>query len=243
MDSHQSDVNFSDLPEATWLEIIKVCESDSLYSIYLVNKLFQQIIKNKELLPFRICLVMDPTTCKYGRQNLENSTIDFLSHHKFLQKNKRYELKFLTYAEFDKRFNNPQLNPMINMLEIDTDIFRPISDYGSILERVFYIPKLRILSLANIKTIPWNFTQIFSKNSFWQHLNICNGILSSFMDFSTCSFVKLSLDNINCRNGISIKMPHCLEECDLSCYQTKVGILSNCFTEFQMSHCKKLNTL
>jgi hypothetical protein len=243
MDSHQSNVNFTDLPEDIWLEIIKICEPDSLYSIYLVNKLFQQRIKNKKLLPFRICLVMDPTTCKYGRQNLENSTIDFLSHHKFLQKTNHYELKFLEYIEFDKRFNNPQLNPMINMLEIDIKIFHPISEYRSRLERVFYIPKIRMLSLVNIETIPWKFTQIFSKNSFWRYLNLRNGILSSFMDFSTCSFVKFNLDNVNCQNDTYIKMPYCLKECDLNCYQTKVGILSNCFIKFQMSHCKELNTL
>jgi hypothetical protein len=201
MNSPQSNVNLPDFPvllKEIWFKIIEICQLDSLYSMYLVNKLFQQRIKNKKLLPSRIFLVMDSTTCEYGRQNLENSTNDFLSHHKLLQGTKRYELKFLTYAELDKLFNNPQLSPMINMLEIDTNIFRPISHYGSRLERVLYIPKIRMLSLVNIISIPRDFTEICSKNTFWRYLSLRNGILSSFMDFSTCSFVKFSLDNVNC---------------------------------------------
>jgi hypothetical protein len=241
MDSHQSDVNFSDLPEETWLEIIKVCEPDSLYAIYLVNKLFQQRIKNRELLPFRICLVMEPEMCEYGRKNLENSTKDFLSHHKFLQKIKHYKLEFLTHEEFLNHFNNPQLISMINMLEIGVNTFYPDS-YLSILEQVYRFPNIKMLSLINC-IIPENSLESCFKNHSLRYLSFRDGILSSFIDFSTCSFVKFSLEDANCLNGTSITMPRCLKKYDLSCGLIDVVSSSNYTVKFRMSHCKKLKTL
>jgi hypothetical protein len=79
-------------------------------------------------------------------------------------------------------------------------------------------------------------------------LKLRGGILSSsLIDFSTGSFVKFSLDNVDCENGTSIIMPNYLKKCDLSCYLSHhvkmVGPLSNIIIKFQMSHCKELNTL
>jgi hypothetical protein len=242
MDSHQSNVNFTDLPEDIWLKIIKICEPDSLYAIYLVNKLFQQRIKNKKLLPSRIFLVMDSTTCEYGRQNLKNSTIDFLSHHKFLQKTNHYELKFLEYAKFLELFKNLQLNPMINMLEIGINIFHSPHNYRAILEQVHRFPNIKMLSLINLM-ISENILEPCFKNHSLRYLSFRDGTLSSFIDFSMCSFVKFSLDSANCLNGTSITMPRCLKKCDLSCYLMDIASLSNYTVKFQMSHCKELNTL
>jgi hypothetical protein len=247
MDSHQSNVNFTDLPEDIWLEIIKVCEPKLLYSMYLVNKLFQQIIEDMNLLPPRlICSAKNLTMCKKSWENLENSTKDFLSHHKFLQETKHYELKFLTHEDLFLNSFNKTLSSMINMLEIDTNINGSGSNYQSILESVFYLPNITVLSLAHLTTIPENISMICSKNSL-RYLKLRDGILYSFMDFSTCSFVNFSLDNMYCKNGTSIKMPHCLKKCDLSCYLSHhmkvVGPDSNIFVQFQMSHCKELKTL
>jgi hypothetical protein len=170
-------------------------------------------------------------------ENLENSTKDFLSHHKFLQETKHYELEFLTYTELPKLFNNLQLSPMINMLEIDFEY-----DYRPILESVLYPPNITILSLVRLTTIPENFSRICSKNSL-RYLKLRNGVLSSSMDFSTCSFVNFRLDSMGCESDTSIKMPHCLKKCDLSCYLMEEELLSNYFIEIQMSHCKELKTL
>jgi hypothetical protein len=237
---HQS---LLDVPKDILFKVIEVCEPDSLYSMYLVNKSFQQIIEDMKLLLFRICSVKDPTTCNNSRRNLESFTNDFLGHHKFLQGIKHYKIEFWTYTELQERFNNPQLSPMINLLEIDTNIFRPIYNYRSMLEKVLCLPKIRMLSLINVTTIPRKFAQICSKNTFWRYLKLRDGTLSLFMDFSTCSFVNFSLDNMNCKSGTYIKMPHCLKECDLSCYLMEVELLSNYSIKFQMSHCKDLKTL
>jgi hypothetical protein len=243
MNSHQSNVNFTDLPEDIWLEIIKICEPDSLYSMYLVNKLFQQRIKNKKLLPLWICLVMEPEMFEDSWKNLESSTNNFLSHHKFLQKTKHYKLEFLTHEKFINHFNNShQSISMINMLEIDTDIFHPLDSYPSILEQLHRFPNIKMLSLINL-IISENFLGSCFKNHSLRYLSFRDAILSSFIDFSTCSFVKFSLDNANCKNGTSITMPCCLKKCDLSCCLMDVVLSSNYTVKFQMSHCKKLNTL
>jgi hypothetical protein len=238
MNSPQSNVNLLNLPEEIWLEIIEVCELDSLYSMYLVNKLFQQRMKNMNLLPLWTCSVSNSSTCKTNRENLEKFTNNFLSHHKFLQWIKHHKLEFLTYPELDKLFKNSQLSPMINMLEID---FKHVN--WTILESVRYFPNITMLSFLNVLMISEKFPEICSKNHFLQYLNLRDGVLPLFMDFGTCSFVNFSLDNVTCINGTSIKMPHCLKKCDLSCYQMQIGLLLNSSIEFQMSHCKELKIL
>jgi hypothetical protein len=244
MNPHQSNVNLPGLPEEIWFEIIEVCELDSLYSMYLVNKLFQQRMKNMNLLPLWIFSVSNSFTCEINRENLERFTINFLGHHKFLQWIKHHKLEFLTYSELDKLFNNQKLSSMINMLEIDISyIVCSGYNYQSILEKVLHFPNITMLSLVRSRVIPRDFPEICSKNHFLQYLNLCDGILPLFMDFGTCSFVNFSLDNVSCKSGTSIKMPCCLKKCDLSCYQSHVGLLPNNSIEFQMSHCKELKTL
>jgi hypothetical protein len=243
MSSHQSNVNLLNLPKEIWFKIIEICQLDSLYSMYLVNKLFQQRIKNMNLLPpLWIWLVMSHIMYKYILKNPKRTTKFFLSHHKFLQETKHYKLGFLTHEKFLNPFDSPQLISMINMLEIDVNIIHSPQSYQLIFEKVNRFPNIKILSFVNATILPRNLPELCSEIPL-RHLNLRDSILSSSMDFSTCSFVKLSLDNMNCRNGISIKMPDCLKKCDLSCYQTKIGLFSNCFVELQMSHCKKLNTL
>jgi hypothetical protein len=238
--SHQS---LHDVHKDIWLEIIKVCEPDFLYSMYLVNKLFQQIIEDMNLLPPRLIYSAKTLTrCEESWENLENSTKYFLSQHKFLQETKHYELKFLTHEDLLLNSFNKTLSSMINMLEIDTYIISSGPNYQSILESVFYLPNITILSLAHLTIIPENISMVCSKNSL-RYLKLRNGILYSFMDFSTCSFVNFSLDDMGCKNGTSIKMPHCLKKCDLSCYLRKDELLPNYIIKFQMSHCKELKTL
>jgi hypothetical protein len=241
--SHESNVNLLDLPEEIWLEIIEVCELDSLYPIYCVNKLFRQIMKNMNLLPLWICSVNNFSTCRSRQQNPESFTSNFLRHHKFLQKIKRYKLEFLTHEELLNPFNNPQLISMINMLEIDTCILGSRYDYQPILEKALQLPNIIMLSLVNINITSGNFPRICSENQFLQYLRLRDGILSSFINFSTCSFVDFSLDNIYFESDTSIKMPHCLKKCDLNCYLIEKGLLPNSFIKFQMSHCKELKTL
>jgi hypothetical protein len=243
MSSPQSNVNFPVLPKEIWFKILEICELDSLYPMYWVNKLFQQIMKNMNLLPLFICSVRDIDTCKYSREHLESSTKDFFSHHKSLQKIKHYKLGFLTPKELLYLFE--QLNEsifMINMLEICVNIFYPDS-FLQILEHVHRFPNITMLSLVNPITNDRKVPEICSKSTALQYLKLRDGILSSPMDFSRYSFVEFSLENMNCPDEISIIMPDCLEKCDLSCYQTMYGFVSNCLTEFHMSHCKKLNTL
>jgi hypothetical protein len=243
MSSLQSNVNFPVLLSEIWFKIIEICELDSLYSMYCVSKLFQQIIEITNLLLFWICLVDDPDMCEFRRKNRKSSTNNFLCHHKFLQRIKHYKLEFLTHEELLYLFDNPQLISMINMLEINTCIIGSRYDYQPILKKALQFSKITTLSLVNT-IISRNFPEIFSKNHSLQKLNFRNGILpSSSMDFSTCSFVEFSLDNMDCKSGTSIKMPDCLKECDLSCYLIEIGLLPDSFIEFQMSHCKKLNTL
>jgi hypothetical protein len=262
---HQS---LLDIPKDILFKVIEVCELDLLYSMYLVNKLFQQIIKDMKLLPpLWICSVKDPDMCKDSWENLESSTKDFLSHQKFLQEIKHCKLGFLTHEEllylFDNPqlismdflshhkiheellylFNNPRLISMVNMLEIDTYILRFGYGYQPILEKALQFPNITMLSLVDIIITSRNFSKICSKSPTLQYLNLRDGILSSLMDFSTCSFVNFSLDNMNCKSGTYIRMPHCLKKCDLSCYLVEGGLLPNSFIKFQMSHCKDLKTL
>jgi hypothetical protein len=236
--SHQS---LHDVHKDTWFEIIKVCELDSLYSMYWVNKSFQQRIKNEKLLPLWICLVMEPDMCEDSRQNLESSTKDFLSQYKFLPEAKHYKLEFLIHEEFLYPFNNSQLSPMINMLEINVNNIHSDS-YRLILEKVHHFRNIKMLSLKNAK-ISRNFPELCSKNHSLRCFNLSYSMLFSSIDFSTCSFVEFSLDNMHYKNGTSIKMPRCLKKCDLSCCQMKIRLNSNYIIKFQMSHCKKLNTL
>jgi hypothetical protein len=120
MSSPQSNINLPVLLKEIWSKIIEVCELDSLYPMYLVNKLFQQIIEDMKLLPpLCICSLRDLDMCEDSWENLESYTKDLLSHHKVLQEIKHYKLGFLTYAEPQELFNNSQLNSMINMLEIE----------------------------------------------------------------------------------------------------------------------------
>jgi hypothetical protein len=242
--SHQS---LPDVHKDIWFEILKVCEPDLLYSMYLVNKLFQQIIEDMELLPpLWICSMEIPSICKYILENPESFAEfakDFLSHHKLLPRTKHYKLAFLTYIDLLELFKNTQLSSMINMLEIDISTMLCVGyDYQSILEKVLQFPNITMLSLVNATKISRDFPEIYSKNTL-RYLNIHNGIWSSFLNFSTCSFVDFSLDNMICKSGTSIKMPHCLKKCYLKCYLMEVELLSNYSIEFQMSHCKELETL
>jgi hypothetical protein len=253
--SHQSNVKLPnlpnvklpDLPEEIWLKIIGFCELDSLCLIYLVSKTFQQRIKNKKPLPFRIFSVI-LINSKDSRENPKSSTNDFLSHHKFLQRTEHYKLEFLEYMKLLNllHFRNPVFRSMINILEIDINIFYRGDNNASSLESIlYYLPNVTMLSFVmNTTTIfHWSFPKTCSKSLFLQYLSLRNGILCLSMDFRTCSFVEFSLDNVTCKNYTSIIMPHCLKKCDLSCYQTKVGLNSNCIIELQMSNCKELKTL
>jgi hypothetical protein len=243
--SHQS---LPDVHKDIWFEILKVCEPDLLYSMYLVNKLFQQIIEDMELLPpLWICSMKHSDICEYILENPESFAEfanDFLSHHKLLPRTKHYKLDFLTYIDLLELFKNTQLSSMINMLEIDISTMLCVGyDYQSILEKVLQFPNITMLSLVNATVISRDFPEICSKNHFLRYLNLCSGIWSSFLNFSTCSFVNFSLDNMNCKSGTYIRMPHCLKKCDLSCYLVEGGLLPNSFIKFQMSHCKDLKTL
>jgi hypothetical protein len=238
---HQS---LLDVPKDILFKVIEVCEPDSLYSMYLVNKSFQQIIEDMKLLSLFIYSVKDSDMCRDSWKDPESSIKDFLSHHhKFLQEIKHYKLRFLTHQEvLLYAFNYPQLISMINMLEIYVNICYPDRSL-QILEQVHRFPNITMLSLVNIFITSVNFSKICFKSTTLRYLKLRDGILSSRMDFSLYSFVKFSLENMNCQNETSIIMPDCLKKCDLSCYQTMNELLSNCFTEFHMSHCKKLNTL
>jgi hypothetical protein len=243
--SHQS---LPDIHKDIWFEILKVCEPDLLYSMYLVNKLFQQIIEDMELLPpLWICSMEIPSICKYILENPESFAEfanDFLSHHKLLPRTKHYKLDFLTYIDLLELFKNTQLSSMINMLEIDILTMLCIGyDYQSILEKVLQFPNITMLSLVNATKISRDFPEIYSKNTFLRYLKLRDGILSSFMDFGTCSFVNFSLDHMYFKSGTYIKMPHCLKKCDLMCHLMELELLPNSFIEFQMSHCKELETL
>jgi hypothetical protein len=237
-DSHQSNVNFPVLPKEIWFKILEICEFDSLYSMYWVNKLFQQIMKNMNLLPLWTCVVSDSSTCKTNRENIKKFTNYFLRHHKLLKRIKNHIVEFRKYPELDKLFKNSQLSPMINMLEIDFKY-----DDWSMLESVRYFPNITMLSLLNTPIISKDFLEICSKNSFLRYLNLCCGELPLSMDFSTCSFVNFSLNNMNCEDETSIKMPCCLKKCYLKFDLREVDLLPNSSIEFQMSHCKELNTL
>jgi hypothetical protein len=244
MNSPQSNVNFPVLPKEIWFKILEICEFDSLYPMYWVNKLFQRRIEDKQLpFPFRICSVNSSIICEDSLKNLESSTKDFLSHHKFLRRIKHYKLEFLTHLEFKVLFDNPQLRFMINMLEIDTDILHSGYGYQLPLERALQFPNVTMLSLVNARIISGNFTEICSKSHILRYLKLCDGILSSFMDFGTCSFVNFSLDHMYFKSDTYIKMPHCLKKCDLNCCLIEKGLLPNSSIEFQMSHCKELKTL
>jgi hypothetical protein len=244
--SHQS---LPDVHKDIWFEILKVCEPNLLYSMYLVNKLFQQIIEDMELLPpFRIFSMMFPIRCEDSRQNLESSTTDFFNHHKLLQRTKHYELKFLTHEELMELFNNSKFSTMINMLEIDIPyIVYSQYNHQSIIEKVLQFPNITMLSLVGATLIPNDFLEACSKNPFLQYLNLRNGTWYSFMNFSKCSFVNLSLDNMNCINGTSIEMPCCLKKCYLNCSLycslVEAELPPNSSIKIQMSHCKELKTL
>jgi hypothetical protein len=244
--SHQS---LPDIHKDIWFKILKVCEPDLLYSMYLVNKLFQQIIEDMKLLPpLWICSMRHPDNiCEYIMEKSERFAElanDFLSHYKLLPRTKHYKLDFLTYIDFLRLFRNSQLSSMINMLEIDiSTMFCAGYDYQSIIEKVLQFPNITMLSLVNATVISRDFPEICSKNHFLRYLNLCSGIWSSFLNFSTCSFVNFSLDNMICKSGTSIKMPDCLKKCYLYCYLMEVELLSNSSIEFHMSHCKELKTL
>jgi hypothetical protein len=242
--SHQSNVNFTDLPEDIWLKIIKICEPDLLYSMYWVNKLLQQRIRNKKLLPLCICLVLDPPykwecNCKEP----ESCPKIFLCHHKLLQENKCYRLVFQTRRAFLNPFKHPHESLfMINMLEIDTRIFRPRDSYRSISRAMHGFPNIEMLSLTNLM-ITEKFSKLYFNNHSLRYLSLRGGILSSSMDFSTCSFVEFSLNNVGCKNRASITMPDCLEKCELCCYLIEVKVSLSYPVIFQMGHCKKLKKL
>jgi hypothetical protein len=228
----------TNLLKEIWFKILEVCELDSLYSMYLVNKLFQQRIKNMNLLPLWIYSVSTSFTCKINRENPERFTNKFLRRHKFLQRIKNHKLEFLTHEKLLELFNNLQLSPMINMLEINF-----ARDDRSILESVRYFPNITMLSFLYPPIISENFAEICSKNHFLRYLSLCDSLLPLFMDFNTCSFVNFSLNNMTCESGTSIKMPCCLKKCDLMCHLVEGKLFPNSSIEFQMSHCKELNTL